>query len=53
MIKSEVLKIIAHAKSFGFKEQADGTKLFGHTPHVAPLAWFHHMFSPITEKEIL
>src|SRR5688572_22835407 len=53
MMKSEVLKIINRAKNFGFKEQGDGTKLFGHTPHVAPLAWFHKMFPPITEIEIL
>ena len=30
----------------------NGTRLIGHTPHVAPEAFFHVIFPPLTHKEI-
>lgn len=45
-------KIIERAKDFGFRIQKDETELFGQVPHVAPLAWLHIIYHPITEIEI-
>lgn len=31
---------------------SNGVKLIGHVPHVAPQAWLHKIFPPITKNEI-
>ncbi len=48
-----ILQTISQAKSFGFRVLANGTHLYGQVPHVAPEAWLHQVFAPLTEQEIV
>lgn len=36
----------------GERELENGTRLLGHVPHVAPDAWLHLVFSPLSDSEI-
>ena len=47
-----VLQIIDTAKSTGFRQLASGAKLYGHVPHVAPEAWLHQLYAPLSEQDI-
>lgn len=48
----EILRRIEKAQSFGFREASTGAKLYGHVPHVAPEAWLHAVFPPLSEPDI-
>ncbi|PQV64820.1 hypothetical protein B1R32_10387 [Abditibacterium utsteinense] len=47
-IKRELEKVSA----LGDEVSANGTRLIGHAPHVAPLAYFHQIFPSLNTKEI-
>ncbi len=40
------------AGNLGYRTLPDGTQLFGRVPHVAPQAWLHALFPPISDREI-
>ena len=44
--------VAEEARGFGYVRQPDGTERYGHVPHVAPEAWFHVLFAPLTENEV-
>jgi hypothetical protein len=45
---SELAAIISAATALGEKSCQDGSRLIGHVPHVAPEAWLHQIFSPLS-----
>ena len=45
---NKLLQIIEKAKSFGYQENKNGSKLYGHVPHIAPFAWFHTTYKPLS-----
>jgi hypothetical protein len=47
------LQIIEKAKSFGFRQLANGARLYGHVPHVAPEAWLHQVYAPLSEQDVI
>ena len=50
---AEILSIIEKAKSLGFRVLENGTQLVGAVPHVAPEAYIHKVFAPLSENQIL
>lgn len=38
---------------YGSEISANGTRLIGHAPHVAPLAYYHIIFPPLEPQEIV
>jgi hypothetical protein len=44
--------LIQKASGLGHKTLADGTQLFGRAPHIAPEAWLHALFAPISDYQI-
>jgi hypothetical protein len=46
-----VREVIEQAKSFGYRELKSGARLFGHVPHVAPEAWLHQVYAPLSERD--
>jgi hypothetical protein len=48
-----VLQIIEQAKSFGVRQLANGARLYGHVPHVAPEAWLHQVYAPLSEHDVI
>jgi hypothetical protein len=49
---AEAFTILERASSLGMRQLDDGTRLIGKVTHVAPEAWFHLIFSPLTEKDV-
>lgn len=49
----KVLQVVDQARRFGSRTLADGTLLAGHVPHVAPEAWFHQVFPPLSEADVV
>ncbi len=47
-----VLRAVEPARAFGYQRLPDGTQLFGRVPHVAPLAWLHKVYAPLTTTDI-
>jgi hypothetical protein len=47
-----LLNALEEARSFGYRELADGTRLFGRVPHVAAEAWFHAVFPGLNEEQL-
>lgn len=47
-----VLQVIEQAGSFGFRQLANGVRLYGHVPHVAPEAWLHQVYAPLVEDDL-
>ena len=45
-----VIQRIEFTNAGTVKELADGTKLIGHAPHIAPHAWVHNIY-PVLNKE--
>ncbi|MBE0543131.1 MAG: SMI1/KNR4 family protein [Verrucomicrobia bacterium] len=41
------------ASKLGVRQLENGTKLIGRTPHVAPEAWLHAVFAPISHHDVL
>lgn len=48
----ETFLVLKRAESLGIRTLPNGTRLIGHVPHVAPEAWFHKIFAPISDHEI-
>jgi hypothetical protein len=48
-----IFGIIEQAKSFGFRELENGARLYGHVPHVAPQAWLHLLFAPLSDQDVM
>ena len=48
-----VLQVIEQSRQFGFRQLANGTRLYGHVPHVAPEAWLHQVYAPIVEQDVI
>lgn len=46
------LSIINNYSHLGTKITSNGVKLIGHVPHIAPQAWLHKIYPPITQIEI-
>lgn len=47
-----VYAVTDRAKAFGHRVLSNGTELVGHLPHVAPEAWLHQLFAPLTATEL-
>ena len=47
------MKLLYEAKCLGYRELNNGAHLIGHVPHVAPKAWLHTVYSPLSEAHIL
>ena len=47
-----VRNIVERWRHLGSRTLENGTQLIGHVPHVAPEAWLHNLFAPLTKKEI-
>lgn len=50
---AEIMKYIQIFEKYGCKEYENGTKLYGHTPFIAPKAYSFRVFSALSEKEII
>jgi SMI1 / KNR4 family (SUKH-1) len=48
----ELLNLLNSARAFGFQRLETGVELIGHVPHVAPQAYFHQLYPPLTSDEI-
>jgi hypothetical protein len=48
----KVMQIIQKAKEFGYRKLPNGAQLFGRVPHVAPEAWLHAVFAPLSSAGI-
>jgi len=47
-----VIEKINKFGQFGIKELSNGTFLVGKAPHVAPSAWLHAVFAPLSDNQI-
>lgn len=52
MYKELVLEKVLPYKIFGYKILEDGTELFGLDKSIAPQAWLHQIFPPLSKREI-
>ena len=48
----DMFGILESYEHLGKKVLSNGTKLIGHVPHVAPEAWFHLIFAPLSECDV-
>lgn len=48
----EILGLLKKFDYLGEKTLGDGTHLIGKAPHIAPLAWLHTIYPPLSEEEI-
>lgn len=46
--RNSILALLERWKPIGHEVARDGADLIGRVPHVAPLAWFHHVFPPLS-----
>jgi hypothetical protein len=42
-----VMGALRSASTFGEATSDNGARMYGHVPHVAPMAWFHILFPPL------
>lgn len=49
---SEIMAVLETASALGWRMLPDGTQLIGRVPHVAPEAWLHQVFRPLSPEEI-
>lgn len=49
----EILELLYRWEDCGKKITGNGTILICHVPHVAPEAWLHEIYPPLTEENIL
>src|SRR6266853_226310 len=49
---NEVLGILLAAKPLGYERLSDGTQVIGHVPHVAPKAFLHELYPPLSAEEM-
>jgi hypothetical protein len=47
-----VLEIMERATHLGVRLLENGTRLIGHVPHVAPEAWLHVVFPPLSARHV-
>jgi hypothetical protein len=47
-----VLQTIDSYKHLGERVLSNGTRLVGHVPHIAPEAWLHEVYRPLSDKEV-
>jgi len=50
---TKVLSILDRANVLGSRTLENGTRLIGPAPHVAPSAWLHQVFAPLSDREIV
>ncbi len=48
----QVFSILKKASAFGELKTAYGTTLLGRAPHLAPNAWLHQLYQPLTSSEV-
>ena len=48
----QVFTILKKASALGELKTAYGTTLLGQVPHVAPNAWLHQLYQPLTSSEV-
>jgi|SRR5450432_906357 hypothetical protein len=53
MYKNFLLKKAEPFKKLGYKIMNDGTELFGNDKDIAPQAWLHQIYPPLTSIEII
>jgi len=46
------LDILKSYNCLGERHLEDGTLLIGHAPHIAPQAWLHCIYPPLSDKEL-
>jgi len=49
--RKALLQKLARWDSLGHRITPSGAVQIGHVPHVAPLAWFHELYPPISEAD--
>jgi hypothetical protein len=47
-----VWSLIGKARSLGSRRLDDGTELIGKVPHIAPEAWFHQVYAPLSSEQV-
>ena len=47
-----MLQVIEAARHLGSRTLEDGTELIGHVPHVAPEAWLHIIYAPLSQARV-
>src|SRR5258706_14700655 len=52
MSLQDVLQILRDSRVPGRRTLPNGTELIGRVPHVAPQAWFHTIYGPLSEEGI-
>lgn len=50
--KFKGLDILMSYDNLGEKKLKDGTVLIGKAPHIAPMAWLHSIYPPLSESDI-
>jgi hypothetical protein len=48
----KVLQIVETYRHLGERTLYDGTRLVGHVPHVAPQAWLHSIYAPLSGRAV-
>lgn len=48
----EIIEILNRWKNGGKKKLSNGTELICHVPHVAPEAWLHEIYAPLSKENI-
>ena len=49
---AEVFKIVRLADAFGSETSENGALMYGHVPHVAPLAWLHIVYPGLDDQAL-
>lgn len=52
LVWKHVVELLMRWSPLGLEDRPNGTRLIGRAPHVAPLAWLHQLFSPLTDSEL-
>lgn len=47
------LELLRKYDHLGYRRFDDGTQQIGKAPHIAPLAWLHTIYQPLSEKELV
>lgn len=48
----QILDLLRTYDYLGKKEYSDGTALIGKAPHIAPQAWLHRIYAPLSDEQI-
>src|SRR5689334_23252426 len=49
---TRVRKVIDRAFVLGHERSANGAEMIGRAPHVAPLAWLHYVYAPLSPVDL-